>query len=265
MRYNETMNENEYLKVNDRYYVNPQLAVDESEQFLNKLKTAQAEGNAQIAQETHNLGTDVPSSMGGLSGTGVWQQRYQAKPVDAMVANLKATTQAKALTDTLTNLLGQKQQEYKQAYRDAYKKANTKTTGDGSDGEVETKTIESDYEITGVTPGVAGGYTVANFNPDTGTVTGYTGVPYGEEYQTNYTYKIGEESKGAIKEIIDRGEDSGATPALTPDGPVKKHKYEIVTNGGTRRTITAENPRQAEAYFYGVSDLSALSGGGTGR
>ena len=137
MRYNEIMNENEYLKVNDRYYVNPQLSVDESEQFLEKLKTAQAEGNARIAQETHNLGTDVPSSMGGLSGSGgVWQQRYQNPQVNSMVADLKATAQAQALNETMSNLLAQKQQQYKEAYRRAYKKANAggpKT--DNPDGE----------------------------------------------------------------------------------------------------------------------------------
>lgn len=133
MRYNEIMNENEYLKVNDRYYVNPQLSVDESEQFLEKLKTAQAEGNARIAQETHNLGTDVPSSMGGLSGSGgVWQQRYQTPQVNSMVADLKATAQAQALNETLSNLMAQKQQEYKNAYRAAYKKKESNQSGTGT-------------------------------------------------------------------------------------------------------------------------------------
>ena len=133
MRYNENMNENEYLKVNDRYYVNPQLSVDESEQFLEKLKTAQAEGNARIAQQTHNLGTDVPSSMGGLTGSGgVWQQRYQTPQVNSMVADLKATAQAQALNETLSNLMAQKQQEYKNAYRAAYKKKESGQNGSGT-------------------------------------------------------------------------------------------------------------------------------------
>ena len=139
MRYNEIMNENEYLKVNDRYYVNPQLSVDESEQFLEKLKTAQAEGNARIAQETHNLGTDVPSSMGGLSGSGgVWQQRYQNPQVNSMVADLKATAQAQALNETLSNLMSQKQQEYKNAYRAAYKKKESSQGGTGTNKDTGT-------------------------------------------------------------------------------------------------------------------------------
>ena len=215
------------------------------------------------------MGTDVPSSMGGLSGSGgVWQQRYQNPQVNSMVADLKATAQAQALNETMSNLLAQKQQEYKEAYRKAYKKANsgtTGTTGGSENGEVETKTPESDYEIVGVTPGVEGGHTVANFIPETGTVTGYTGVPYGEDYKTNFTYKIGEESKGAIKEIIDKGVDPRYTVGIGTDHPREVHKYEVVTNGGTRRIVTAESPQQAEAYFFGVSDLSALSGGGTGR
>ena len=148
MRYNEIMNENEYLKVNDRYYVNPQLSVDESEQFLNKLKTAQAEGNARIAQQTHNLGTDVPSSMGGLTGSGgIWRQRYQNPQIDSMVADLKATAQAQALNETMSNLLAQKQQEYKNAYRSAYKKAAKSGGGTGGNNPTNPNTSNWDGEI----------------------------------------------------------------------------------------------------------------------
>ena len=146
MRYNETMNENEYLKVNDRYYVNPQLSVDESEQFLEKLKTAQAEGNARIAQQTHNLGTDVPSSMGGLTGSGgIWRQRYQNPQISSMVADLKATAQAQALNETMSNLLAQKQQEYKNAYRSAYKKA-AKKSGDNNSNTSNTSSWNGEIE-----------------------------------------------------------------------------------------------------------------------
>lgn len=148
MRYNETMNENEYLKVNDRYYTNPQLSVDKSEQFLEKLKTAQAEGNARIAQQTHNLGTDVPSSMGGLTGSGgVWRQRYQNPQINSMVADLKATAQAQALNETMSNLLAQKQQEYKNAYRSAYKKAAKKSGGSGGNNSNTSNTSNWNGEI----------------------------------------------------------------------------------------------------------------------
>lgn len=152
MRYNELMNENEYLKVNDRYYVNPQLSVDESEQFLEKLKTAQAEGNARIAQETHNLGTDVPSSMGGLSGSGgVWQQRYQNPQVNSMVADLRATAQAQALNETMSNLLAQKQKQYKDAYRAAYKKKeknNNNNPTSGNNGDVTQENTTKKVNVT---------------------------------------------------------------------------------------------------------------------
>lgn len=137
------MNENEYLTVNDRYYVNPQLSVDESEQFLETLRNAQKQGNAQIAQETHALGTDVPSSMGGLSGSGgIWEQRYQNPRVDDAVAKLRASMQADALSKTMNNIMNQKQEEYKDAYRAAYKKQLSNSGGGGNNGGNEEEKLE---------------------------------------------------------------------------------------------------------------------------
>ena len=159
------MNENEYLTVNDRYYVNPQLSVDESEQFLETLRNAQKQGNAQIAQETHALGTDVPSSMGGLSGSGgIWEQRYQNPRVDSAVAKLRASMQADALSKTMGNILSQKQQEYKDAYRKAYKKKENSnnpsgTNPDGEGEDPEFKSNDSTVKTTGMT-GRAGYYTI---------------------------------------------------------------------------------------------------------
>lgn len=190
MRYNEIMNENEYLTVNDRYYVNPQLSVDESEQFLEKLKTAQAEGNARIAQETHNLGTDVPSSMGGLTGSGgIWRQRYQNPQINSMVADLKATAQAQALNETMSNLLAQKQQEYKEAYRRAYKKANAgnPTTNNPDDEEkldITTNPDKKDTVEVNENQNVGAGF----LNPTSNGVAAY-------EDESGNTYNLGEISK----------------------------------------------------------------------
>lgn len=137
------MNENEYLTVNDRYYVNPRLSVDESEQFLETLRNAQKQGNAQIAQETHALGTDVPSSMGGLSGSGgIWEQRYQNPKVDSAIAKLRDSMQADALSKTMNNIVSQKQQEYKDAYRAAYKKQLSNSGGGGNNGGGEEEKLD---------------------------------------------------------------------------------------------------------------------------
>lgn len=139
------MNENEYLTVNDRYYVNPQLNVDESEQFLETLRNAQKQGNAQIAQDTHALGTDVPSSMGGLSGSGgIFEQRYQNPKVDSAVAKLRASMQADALSKTMNNIVSQKQEEYKNAYRAAYKKKENSLGGTNPSDTPEKEKLEID-------------------------------------------------------------------------------------------------------------------------
>lgn len=260
------MNENEYLTVNDRYYVNPQLSVDESEQFLETLRNAQKQGNAQIAQETHALGTDVPSSMGGLSGSGgIWEQRYQNPKVDSAVAKLRTTYQAKALSDTLSNLLEQKQQEYKDAYRRASKNnGNGGGSGDTPDGDVETKTPESDFEISGVTPGVSGGFTVANIDADNGRVIGYTGVPYGAEYVENYNYNLAKNPKTGISSITDKGVNlSQSTGIGTGSGIV--HTYEIKGTDGNISRITARSESEARNIWDRAHGTTVGNNGGNGR
>jgi hypothetical protein len=64
------------------------------------------------------LGTDVPSSVGGLNGaTGMWQSQYMTPKMNTMVSSLRATAQAQALSDILANLQNQIKQRYNAAYR----------------------------------------------------------------------------------------------------------------------------------------------------
>lgn len=124
--------ENEYTEVNRRLYSKPELALGETNQFLDRLEQARTEGLDRISDTTHALGTDVPAFQGGLIGAGPSTvAQYQTPQVNQMVANLRATAQQQALNEQLNNLLAQKQQEYKDAYRNAYTTATTPVSPSG--------------------------------------------------------------------------------------------------------------------------------------
>lgn len=102
----------------DRKYINPTVSRDEQLGFIDNLRNAQQQGMDQIVSETHNLGTDVPSSTGGLNGaTGMWQSQYMTPKMNTMVSSMRATAQAQALSDILANLQNQMKQRYNVAYR----------------------------------------------------------------------------------------------------------------------------------------------------
>lgn len=113
------MNENETFEFENRTYLNPDISRDEQTDFINTLRDIQAQNNAQIATETHNLGTDIDHPRGGLSGSEeYWKGRYQTPQTEAAVANLKAVAQQSALNDALSNYNNMLQNRYSQAYRD---------------------------------------------------------------------------------------------------------------------------------------------------
>lgn len=112
------MNDNETYEFEDRRYVTPTLSSGEQEQFISNLRDIQAQNNAQIQEQTYNLGTDIPSNLGGLGGgEAYFTSRYQTPQVDEMVSTLKSAAQAQALNDVMTNYKNQLQNRYKQAYR----------------------------------------------------------------------------------------------------------------------------------------------------
>lgn len=136
------LNSDEYTEVEGRKYLNPQVALDESNRFINNLRSNQAQQNQQIATDTYNLGTNIPSAQGGLgtntpSNMGYFTSRYQTPQTASAVANLRATAQATALSQALQN----EQEIWKKRYNDAYRnyqkrmndKANTPTTPDYGD------------------------------------------------------------------------------------------------------------------------------------
>lgn len=135
------MGENEYYSYNDRIYVDPNISKNQQLAFVNQLRDTMGKNTAQINSQTQALGTNVPSSLGGLTGSNSYfTQRYQTTPVQAQTATLKATAQAKALNDLMTNYQNQAANRYQQAYRNAYAKASVATTAD--------ETTENPLQIT---------------------------------------------------------------------------------------------------------------------
>lgn len=168
------MNENELIDFENRQYVNPDISRDEQTDFINTLRDIQAQNNAQIATETHNLGTDIDHPRGGLSGSEeYWKGRYQTPQTEAAIANMKAVAQQSALNTALTNYSNMLQNQYNQAYRDYnrrvyehnrkrereadeyYKKSSSSGSGSGSnngntstwDGETEQRVVDEPMSV----------------------------------------------------------------------------------------------------------------------
>ena len=123
-------------EVEGRRYLDPEVSLREQESFINNLRQSQIDANKEIAIQTYNLGTAVPSNLGGLmGGEGYWTSRYQTPQTNATVANLRAAAQAKALNDVLANEQAIWKNRYQDAYRAYQKRAyNKANSGSGSNG-----------------------------------------------------------------------------------------------------------------------------------
>ena len=122
------MDPSEYYDYEDRRYVTPTLSRDEQLGFVDTLRNTVGRNTAQINAQTQALGSDLPSTQGGLTGSNSYfAQRYQTTPVEVQVNNLRATAQAKALSDLMTNYQNQAQNRYNQAYRNYQKSKNSST------------------------------------------------------------------------------------------------------------------------------------------
>lgn len=132
------MDTNETYQFEDRVYVNPTIARDEAESFITTLRETQQGNNQQIEQDTQMLGTDVPSSQGGLiSGASnpnsYFASRYQTPQVESQVANLRAAAQLNALNQVLKNDVAQWEKRYKDAYLNYQKRMNDKSNSSSGD------------------------------------------------------------------------------------------------------------------------------------
>ena len=141
--------ENETYEFEGRDYLNPNVSLNEQTSFIDQFRATQAQNNQEINTDTYNLGTAVPSNLGGLTGgEGYWTSRYQVPQTESLAEMLRATAQAKALEDALAN----EQAKWKKRYNDAYHanaKRNSNTTdpstsGDPSEeGDVDEKVVGS--------------------------------------------------------------------------------------------------------------------------
>ena len=123
--------ENEYKEFEGRAYLNPQVMVDESNTFIDNLRSSQGQQNQEIFTDTQRLGTDVPSNLGGLTGAGSYfTSRYQTPQTASNIANLRATAQASALNQVLAN----EEAMWKKRYNDAYRSYQKRSGSGGSGG-----------------------------------------------------------------------------------------------------------------------------------
>lgn len=128
------MNNQEYYDYEDRRYVNPVTSRDEQLAFANNLRSVADNDIAKIKSDTYNLGTHVPSNIGGLTGsTGLWNKNYVSPKVESMTQGLRAVAQSSALENAMNNYLGQKKQQYQNAYKAAAKRAASRG-GSGGGG-----------------------------------------------------------------------------------------------------------------------------------
>lgn len=120
----------------ERKYINPETSRNEQQDFINTFRDIQSQNNAEINQQTHNLGRDIPSNLGGLTGSeGYFQSRYQTPQVNAIVSNLDAAAQASALNQVLNNLQSQYKQRYTKAQQAYQSRANSGSTTGGYDSD----------------------------------------------------------------------------------------------------------------------------------
>lgn len=249
------LNNDDYTEMEGRRYLNPQVALNESNQFIDNLRSSQQADNQRIQRDTYNLGTEISSNLGGLTspvkngnggaGLSYFTSRYQVPQTASAVANLRATAQAQALNQALSNEQEMWKKRYNDAYRkyqkSAYDKANTPAADNSTDGGVDYEDNTVDFVIDGFVPGIEGGYTVANIlpdwdNPENSTYSGYTAVPYGGEYKTNYTYDIVPDYRKvsgnlSLNPTIKNGIFSGDVEYTLPSGKkvqINSHNQELM-------------------------------------
>lgn len=256
------LNDNEYTEFENRKYLNPQIMVDESNAFIDNLRNTQQANNQQIRNQTYNLGTQVPSNLGGLvGGESYFTSRYQTPQTNSAVANLRAIAQANALNQALANEQEMWKKRYNDAYRAYQKRANSgggggsgggSGSGDGDGGgngeDGETEFITS-YTVDGVVPGVEGGYTVGNIIPDwdnleNSVVTGITGVPYGEDHKTNYVYNYSPTYSSYI------GTGANITRNFKDDSGHWKLEYSLPGGGTAYTGFREELVKGSDGSYY---------------
>lgn len=119
---------------NDRRYINPQVSLAEQNAFINNLRNNQQDWTDGTISVTENLGTKIPSQLGGLTGgSGYFASRYQTPQTNSMVSDLRAAAQSQALSQLMNNEIAKAQKRYSDAYR-AAKKRESDANSNGGNG-----------------------------------------------------------------------------------------------------------------------------------
>lgn len=130
----------------DRWYIRPEVALNEQNAFINNYRNIEAQNNAQIAQQTRALGTQVPSQLGGLiGGGGYFRSRYQTPQTNQTVAELRSQMQGQALQTALQNELDKAKKKYKDAQNNALKSNNTNPWSTDDRGTDDSKKRDTEF------------------------------------------------------------------------------------------------------------------------
>lgn len=126
------MNLDDYsYEENGRRYVRPEVGLDERNAFIEQLRASQPQQLAKIRQDTYDLGSALPSNLGGLSGgSSYFTSRYYTPQTNFAISDLRSVAQSQALSELLSNEIG----KAKKLYNDAYRAAKKRESNGGSGG-----------------------------------------------------------------------------------------------------------------------------------
>lgn len=132
------MDNDNYLTLNEQGLVemSPVTSRDAQLAFIDNYRQTQADNTAQIGEQAHALGSDLPASQGGLHGpSSYWKSRYQTPQTESRVANLRTAAQLSVLNQLMSNDQANWADRLSQAQR-SYNKArlNNALSGNGGGG-----------------------------------------------------------------------------------------------------------------------------------
>lgn len=226
--------------VDEQRYINPQVALDESDAFIQNLRDVQQSHNAGIAQDTYNLGTAVPSNIGGLGGSGSYfNARYQTPQTNTLIADLKATAQAQALSDAMNNAVSQAKQRYNKAYKNYAKRHG----GSGITSPTTTEPSGTNPDVEFTSPGDE---LTLRYKGSEGTLnSGWTGNSKVREY-----YFLGSNGQRTPVNIV------GSGSSITIDSPNMSYSGKDAANRYIQSMIGKGNKLMARNDSGQVRDIT---------
>lgn len=172
--------DNEIITFEDKFYVNPEVSMAEQDQFIDKFRDLQAQNQAQINQDTYNLGTLVSSNLGGLTGAeGRWNTQYQRPQVNAAIENLRQVNIQQALNTAMQNQQNAIANRLNQAKRNYYRAQQEASARDRANANQPSNTPDNSklgsIDVEGLQEGTGTG-TITSNAPGTATTTTPSGV-----------------------------------------------------------------------------------------